>query len=72
MSWLRHYREHLPQVPNDDRERLRLLADSETRLAETQDAGAKVTDVSGSLRARNDVNHYVQGLQMAYGAALGR
>lgn len=71
MTWLKHYRNHLPEVPEDGRERLILIADAEQRLAEVQGAGARVTDVSGSLRARNDVNHYARGMQMAFGGVPG-
>lgn len=69
MSWVRQYRENIVHVPQDDRERMALLVDAETRLAETQNLGAEVTDVSISLRERNDRNHFAQGLQRAFGVA---
>lgn len=67
MSWLSAYRKHTPTVPQDGHERLRLIEDAESRLADVQTQDAVVRDVTIPLRARNDQNHYIQGIQAAFG-----
>lgn len=67
MSWLNAYRKSTPAVPDDRPERLRLISDSETRLAAVQDRAGVVMDASIALRKRNDQNHFAEGLQAAFG-----